>query len=68
MLSRSSSAYQPLGGGTCNRHENDTEDETKGTEMTSIAIIRFGCHFGQSEQKARPERAELSFKNCGLSV
>ncbi len=43
MLSRSSSAYQPLGGGTCNRHENDTEDETKGTEMTSIAIIRFGC-------------------------
>ena len=39
MLSRSSSAYQPLGGGTCNR-SHEEEDETKvGTEMTSIAII-----------------------------
>jgi len=42
MLSRSSSAYQPLGGGQVvnSSAQLDTDDETKiGTEMTSIAII-----------------------------
>lgn len=40
MLSRSSSAYQPLGGGNSRATASaEDEDETKGTEMTSIAII-----------------------------
>jgi len=41
MLSRSSSAYQPLGGGNSRTtaSANDEDEETKGTEMTSIAII-----------------------------
>ena len=41
MLSRSSSAYQPLGGGSGGEErKNDTDDEAeRGHEMTSIAVI-----------------------------